>query len=64
MSGFWGNVYFFNTSLYARKDFVGFIIKCDFFFLKGPVRFYNNERKASILLKQFQGKMDTFPLIL
>lgn len=23
-------------------------------FLQGPVRFYNNERKASFLLKQFQ----------
>lgn len=25
--------------------------------LQGPVRFYDNERKAYILLKQFQGKL-------
>jgi len=25
-----------------------------FSYLQGPVRFYDNERKASILLKQFQ----------
>lgn len=24
-------------------------------YFQGPVRFYDNERKASILLKQFQG---------
>lgn len=26
------------------------------YFLQGPVRFYDNERKANIMLKQFQSK--------
>jgi hypothetical protein len=35
-----------------------FHLICGFYIsLQGPVRFYDNERKASILLKQFQSML-------
>lgn len=36
---------------------ISLVLKMVFFIPQGPVRFYDNERKASILLKQFQGEV-------
>lgn len=48
----WGSYGTENPNIYFLPEILLF---CFFFFgFQGPVRFYNNERRANILLKQFQ----------
>lgn len=43
-----------NGILYSMNSIFYLISFFFVLYLKGPVRFYNNERKASFVLKQFQ----------